>query len=236
MRKELYVDERGKVIDPDDERERTSSRVKKRKRSNKSKEEQLEKIREEEKPKKRRSKTRRKGEGKVDLTGRDGPATDKQLAKVEKRKVVVERELNTLILAEPGDEFDRQYRKMFESLQVIIERFEERMENPSGRDVYALSTLYSQMREVIADIRSSKDIEGQMAELEARAYGGFLKAVGQELVNLLFATSRDIRTHVKDVDLQQQLVLNLESSVKDKSDAIMESYRAMLDTVRQVLS
>lgn len=231
MRKELEIDERGKVRDPDDDRERTSSRVKKRKKSDKS--ERLAAIRDEEEPKKRR---RKRTEGKVELSGRDGPATKKQLAKVEKRKARVEKEMNELVLFEPGDEFDRQYRKMFESLQTIIERFEERMENPSGRDVYALSTLYSQMREVIADIRASKDIESQMAELEARAYGGFLKAVGQELVNLLFATSRDIRTHVKDVDLQQQLVLNLESSVKDRSDAIMESYRNMLDTVRQVLS
>lgn len=230
MRKELEIDERGKVRDPDDDRERTSSRVKKRKKSDKT--ERLTEMREEEPKRKRRKRT----EGKVELSGRDGPASKKQLAKVEKRKARVEKEMNELVLFEPGDEFDRQYRKMFESLQSIIERFEERMENPSGRDVYALSTLYSQMREVIADIRASKDIESQMAELEARAYGGFLKAVGQELVNLLFATSRDIRTHVKDIDLQQQLVLNLESSVKDRSDAIMESYRNMLDTVRQVLS
>ncbi len=245
MSKELDVDERGRIRDPDDKRERTSSGVKKRKRSDKS--ERLQEIAAaDDTPKRKR---RRREDESIVIDGSavkkkkkrvaklDEPASSKQLARVGKRKERVEKAMQELILVEPGDEFDRQYRKMFESLQTIIDKFEHRMEdNPSGRDVYALSTLYSQMREVIADIRSTKDIESQMAELEGRAYGAFAKQVGQALVTILFTARRDIQAQVKDIDIQQQMILNLEGSIKDRSDEIMAGYHAMIENVRTILS
>ncbi len=237
---DLDVDERGRVSDPEDNRERTGSKTKKRKRDTKSEKlKELASADEDAPKKKRRRKTveeepaavKKKRTRKIDT-----PASSKQLARIEKKKAVLEKELQWIPSASSDDEFDRQYRRMFERLQSITETFEVQMEEkPTGRDVYALSTLYSQMREVIADMRSSKDVESQIRELEARAYEGFLKAIGQAFVDLLFTMSRDIRKNVREKDVQDTLINTLNGVAKDRTDEIMASYHKMVDNVRTVL-
>lgn len=169
----------------------------------------------------------------------DGPATKKQLAKAARRKEKMEQEI-VFLPADGGsnDEFDQQYRAMFEKLRTIIELFEEKMlaGDPNGRDVYALSTLYSQMREVIADIRSAKDVTSQIAELESKAYGAFLKLIGQSYIDLFFKLQKDLRMFVKDKDAQLQMIASLEGAVKDETDKVQAGYHVMLERVRTVLT
>lgn len=235
-KKDVEADEYGRVKDPDDKRERTGTGTKKKKkRATDDKAEKLKALAEE--PKKKRKKRTVEEPTSVKRVKKiDQPATSKQMARIEKKRARVEQELQTLEVMPVMDEFDLQYRHMFNRLRTITEAFEIQMEdNPSGRDVYALSTLYSQMREVIADMRSTKDVESQMAELESRAYEGFLRAVGQGYVTLLFTVTRDIRKNVKDRDVQEQLIATLNGSAKDQSDTVMTSYRQMIDNVRTVL-
>lgn len=217
------VDYRGKLRNPDEDDDFRRSSGKKGKKKKDGRKERLDSLAEEEKPKRRKKKI-------------DGPATDKQLAKLERRKEKFEAEIAYLPNATQGDEYDRQYRSMFDNLQTIIANFEERMlDSPSSRDVYALSTLYSQMREVIADIRSSKDVTQQIAELERRAYSAFLRTVGQSYVDLYFKLQKDIRTYVRDTEVQQQLLESLQSACKDQGDKVQSSYSSMLEQVRTVL-
>uniref|UniRef100_S5VME5 Uncharacterized protein n=1 Tax=Pseudomonas phage PaBG TaxID=1335230 RepID=S5VME5_9CAUD len=165
------------------------------------------------------------------------PATSKQLAKMERRKAKLLDDLETLpVPSDHGDEFDHQYRGMFDNLRTITALFEEKMlSNPTGRDVYALSTLYSQMREVIADIRSAKDVTSQIHELESKAYSSFLTMVGQTYIDTFFKMQKDIRMYVKDTDAQSQLIASLQGVCKDQADKIQIGYGAMLDRVRTVL-
>lgn len=168
----------------------------------------------------------------------DGPPSTKALGKLERRKAKLEQDLLYLPAENGNDEFDRQYRAMFDKLQQIIEIFEENMLSgtPNGRDVYALSTLYSQMREVIADMRSAKDVSSQIAELESKAYGAFLNSVGQNFIDVYFKLSKDIRTFVKDKEAQHQLLGSLDGIIKDESDKITANYQLMLERVRTVLT
>lgn len=225
--RDVYQDERGKVRDPDDGRERKGTKAKSKGNKREDKASRLAAIKEEAEDEPKKKKRKRKI---------DEPATTRQLAKVERRREAMEVELLQYIPQAHEDEFDTQYRNMFDKLKTITETFENRMmEQPSGRDVYALSTLYSQMREVIADMRASKDVESQMRELESSAYSGFVKSVGQTYINLLFHISRDIRSNVKDLDTQQQIIKSMEGAFKDQSDVAQQSYHAMLDNVRKVL-
>lgn len=251
------VDERGRLKNkdiPDDARRGTGTKKgKKRTDDRKAKlatlaEDEPKKKRkkkraaeEEELPKKKKKQTgtlsteekRIKKKAKADRE----PATSKQLAKMERRRAKMERELEKLPEpSESGDEFDHQYRGMFDNLRTITALFEEKMlDNPSGRDVYALSTLYSQMREVIADIRSSKDVTSQIHELESKAYSSFLTMVGQTYIDTFFKMQKDIRMYVKDTDAQSQLIASLQGVCKDQADKIQLGYSAMLDRVRTVL-
>lgn len=251
------VDERGRLKNkdvPDDARRGTGVKKKKRTDDRKAKlavlsEEEPKKKRkkradeEEELPKKKKKKlkqatltTDEKRAKKKDKLERE-PATSKQLAKMERRKQKMLRDLDELPeQSDHGDEFDHQYRGMFDNLRTITALFEEKMlTNPSGRDVYALSTLYSQMREVIADIRSTKDVTSQIHELESKAYSSFLTMVGQTYIDTFFKMQKDIRMYVKDPDAQSQLIASLQGVCKDQADKIQIGYGAMLDRVRTVL-
>ena len=167
----------------------------------------------------------------------DGDATMRQVTKMVKRKEKLDKERALVPLDKHTDEFDSQYREMFENLQTIIGLFEDKMlDNPNGRDVYALSTLYSQMREVIADIRSAKDVSQQILELENRAYGSFLTLVGQSFVHLFYQMHTNIKATVKSRDQQEQLIASLKGLCKDESDKIQLGYQAMLERVRTVLT
>lgn len=246
------IDERGRLINKDipEDARRSAKKGKKRKDTRKervaeliveeegTKRKKRRKVVEDELPVKKRKKVveeeipkKKKKLGKLETT----PPSDKALARLERRR---EKALNAIeyIPAQAGDEFDQQYRGMFDNLRVISTLFEEKMmENPSSRDVYALSTLYSQMREVIADIRSSKDVTQQIHELESRAYGAFLKLIGQTYIDLYFKVQKDIRMYVKDVDAQSQLLDSLQGVCKDQGDKVQIGYSAMLDRVKTVL-
>jgi len=237
------VNDRGQLVNrdiPEDAR-RGAKKGKKRTDERKAKVEAL-KVDEEEG--KKRKKRRRVDEDEVveapkkkkkRLRAIDGEASSKQLSRLQRRKektmAVIE-----MMPDSGGDEFDAQYRSMFQNLQHIGQLFEEKMmDNPTGRDVYALSTLYSQMREVIADIRSAKDVNQQIMELESKAYGSFMKIIMQTYVDLYFKLQKDIRTHVKSVEEQGQLLDTLQGAIKDQGDKAQLGYQAMLDRVRTVL-
>jgi hypothetical protein len=240
------IDERGRVINRDIPDDARRSGVKKKKRVDQRKA-KAEIVIDDDPPKKKRRKkdvedelpVKKKKKKSKQLALIDGPATGKQLGKLERRKGKLERDL-LFLPADNGsnDEFDRQYRAMFDKLREITEIFEENMLSgtPNGRDVYALSTLYSQMREVIADMRSAKDVSAQIAELESKAYGAFLKSIGQSYVDSFFKLSKDIRTFVKDKEAQAQLISSLEGIIKDESDKAMVNYQLMLERVRTVLT
>mgnify|MGYP003602434744 CR=1 FL=1 len=252
------TDERGRLINrdiPEDARRGAGVKKKKRVDSRKAKADiviedhptkKRKKKRVEEEPVVVKKKKRRpveeepvKKKKKKSLALIDGPATKGQLAKAARRKEKMEREI-VFLPADGGsnDEFDQQYRAMFEKLRTIIELFEEKMlsGDPNGRDVYALSTIYSQMREVIADIRSAKDVTSQIAELESKAYGAFLKLIGQSYIDLFFKLQKDLRMFVKDKDAQLQMIASLEGVVKDETDKVQAGYSVMLERVRTVLT
>lgn len=248
------IDDRGRVINkeiPDDAR-RSGLKKKKRVDPRKAKAEividdsppakkrKKRKVVEEEFPVKKKKKTRSTQLALIDAEpkGHSKPASEKLMGKLQRRKEKTEAAMVYMPAEGGNDEFDRQYRSMFARLQQIIEIFEESMLSgtPNKGDVYALSTMYSQMREVIADMRSAKDVSAQIAELEAKAYGAFLQSVGQNFVAVYYKLSKDIRTFVKDKEARHQLLAELDGIIKDESDKITGNYQLMLERVRTVLT
>lgn len=232
--------------DVPDEDERRKSSVKKKKRSGVSKKERLAKLSEEEEaPKKRKKKTKslpsvveevpakKKKKSKL-----DEPATVTLLAKLDRKKEKALAALEELESPEHTDIYDARYKKMFNNIDVITEALEEKMKEglPSSKDVYALSTLYSQMREIINDIRSSRDVEAQMQMLENEACSAFLKLVGQSLVYVLMSAKKEISIVVKDKDVRDQLNATLDQLIVDQSKEVQQGYQAMRTRIREVLA
>jgi hypothetical protein len=247
------TDERGRLVNtdiPDEERRRSGKGKKKKSDKVTSKKEKLKRLAEEadDTPKKKKRKStddelpvKKKKSKSKELKPIDAPAPKKSLKKLDKkaRKVAEEMAELEVFTAQAGDaEFDNQYNNMFRSLQGIIDTFEVRMrDNPSSRDVYALSTLYSQIREVMSDIRSSQDVAAQIASLEETAYRGFMKAIGQTYVNIYFQAMKSVRTHLKDdPDLVNAIDAELGGILKDQSAITQEAYGSMVDRVREVLA
>jgi hypothetical protein len=80
-----------------------------------------------------------------------------------------------------------EYLHMFRKLAKLIRKAEKQcMKSGQSRDYYALCTLMSQQREVIADIRSVSDMSGQVAQLENNVLQPMIRSVGQNMLDSFY--------------------------------------------------
>jgi hypothetical protein len=142
------------------------------------------------------------------------------------------------LLPDTGDEFDSQYRDMFENSVELASRLELQMveHNIKSSDVYALNSLYSQIRELIADMRATKDIGQQISELEQVALNPFTKQVGQFILDLYFTMQSNISAAVKDRDIREDLLRKLGDAAADAGLRAQGEHAVMVDKVRKVLA
>lgn len=95
-----------------------------------------------------------------------------------------------------------EYLHMFRKLAKLIRKAEKQcMKSGQSRDYYALCTLMSQQREVIADIRSVSDMSGQVAQLDTNMLQPMARSIGQNMLDgfyqirkLIIETSRPEET------------------------------------------
>lgn len=142
------------------------------------------------------------------------------------------------LLPDTGDEFDSQYRDMFENAVELASRLETQMVEGTikGTEVYALNALYSQIRELIADMRATKDIGQQISELEQAALNPFTKQIGQFILDMYFAMQSNISAAVKDRDIREDLLRKLGDAAADAGIRAQQEHAVMLDKVRKVLA
>lgn len=252
--RDVEVDERGRVKkdrDADENGRRTGSGLKKKKKrvsaSALLEEEPAKKFKAgmtaaDGKVKKKKRKTRLllEGESKqvavVEAPGKRKLPSPEKTAKKKARAMAAIEEF--ALLPESGDEFDNQYRDMFENSVELAGRLELQMveHNIKSSDVYALNSLYSQIRELIADMRATRDIGQQIAELEQMAFNPFLKQIGQIILDLFFAMQSNISSAVKSKDVREDLLAKLRDSVADSGLRAQAEHAVMLDKVRKVLA
>ena len=159
---------------------------------------------------------------------------DKKTSK--KRAQMVEAIEEYVTLPPPVDEYDQEYRRMFENSVSLATRLEEQMEDRIyNRDVYALNTIYSQIREIIADLRATRDISAQLDELETVVLGPYHRTVGQALSEILFHVEGSITKHVKDRDIQAEVVKKLKDTIYETAMSLQEEYRSTVERARKVL-
>lgn len=244
--RDIDIDERGRVKkdrDADENGRRTGTGLKKKKKKVSAKS-----LIDDDVPDKKFKSGMTGDDGKVKKKKRVGITIEgesKQLAVVNKLpEKTAKKKAKALaaieefaLLPDSGDEFDNQYRSMFENAVDLASRLEEQMaEKVNSRDVYALNTLYSQIRELIADMRATKDIGQQIAEIEQLALNPYLKQIGQVILDLYFAMQSNISTSVKDKDRREELLAKLRDASADAGLRVQGEHVQMLEKLRKLLT
>ena len=139
-------------------------------------------------------------------------------------------------LPQPVDEFDAETRRIFEQLVRTAGRLEEQMEDRIyNKDVYALNTIYSQIREVIADLRATRDISAQISELEAVVLRPYQMIVAQGFTDIYFHMIGSITKNVKDEDIRAELEKKMKATLGEVAQQVTEEYPLALERMRKVL-
>jgi 2-succinyl-5-enolpyruvyl-6-hydroxy-3-cyclohexene-1-carboxylate synthase len=106
-------------------------------------------------------------------------------------------------------EYMDEYRNMFTSLQNLKSDYELMMgEKPQSKDVYALMSMYSQMRECINDMRLINDSGEQAEHLCRTVLEPFLKSVADSMIQSFYKTMSAITASAPEsqiVDLTAKL-------------------------------
>lgn len=139
-------------------------------------------------------------------------------------------------LPAPVDEYDAETRRIFEQLIQTAQRLEEQMEDRIyNKDVYALNTIYSQIREVIADLRATRDISAQVSELEAIVMRPYQQLIAQGFTDIYFHMMGAISKFIKDEDERAEVHKKLKDTLGEVAASVTEEYPKALDRMRKVL-
>lgn len=235
-----HIDERGKLRNRDaDEASRGSSAGKKKKKLKKVEreavviEDNTYKAGQEKKKKKRKTPITIEGESKQVAVVKSGKTPKNSDKKKNKAMKAIEEFVH---LPPPVDEYDAEARRMFEECVRLAGRLEEQMEDRIySRDVYALNTVYNQIREIMADLRASRDISAQVDEIQTVVILPYHRVVGQTLSDVFFHVEGAIRKFVKDGDLQQEIIKKLKNSIHESAVELQGEFQLATERVRKVL-
>ena len=146
--------------------------------------------------------------------------------RLEKRKAkVLELAVEAEVLpASSESAFYDEYSHIFESLQELTRIAEDKYRtSEQSRDIYALMSMYSQMRECIADMRSIQDLNVQSDALISAILEPFLKSVGQTMVEQFFKMEKIIKANLKG-DAAEDMLEELRSITQDSASKVQEHY------------
>lgn len=137
----------------------------------------------------------------------------------------------------PGErEVLEEYVWLFNKVGRLIRRTEKRaLKSGQSRDIYALSTLISQQREIIADIRTLSDMSGQIEMFKHQVLQPMSSSLAQNLLDSYYQLRRLIMEVVKPKETQFALG-KLEAIVKEMSKFLQVQYQESSGRVDQLLS
>lgn len=129
----------------------------------------------------------------------------------------------------------QEYYEMFNSLKTIARVIEKRCkENANSKDIYALMQLYNQMREVIADIRTLRDIVGVAELIRNDVIDPLMQTAANELVQINQSMRQFIMKHLEG-DIALDMVAKLNDLSANAGDVLHEAYGNSVDRTLETL-
>ncbi len=165
----------------------------------------------------------------------------KHKAKTISDSIKLEEEAKKLLESMPisPDEhgFMKEYTLMLRLNARLIRKLRRQLlddEKLNNRDIYSLSTLMSQQREVIADIRMISDLSGQVQLILELVLQPMLSNIGQVIVNSFYQQRRLIMETVKEKETQFALK-KLDEITGEVSRAMQIYYEQGAAKVQEIL-
>lgn len=247
------IDEKGRVRNneiPDDFHRRSApkSKAEKRLKLRKQADAEREALKTEEPKKKRRKKTvgellksgnvkaAQKKLSKLNASASSFPAVVEQVESVDLMEIPNKHVITRL---SSESDFISEYQELHDKLKLIINRLEDKMLDKeahiSGKDVYALMTMYSQFRETIADMRSIRDLNEQAEILASDVFDPAMKSAGEALVTLFHRFMKVIRHHVSKPSEVEALQAVLKTEVSSVAVTLRDNIQAQRDRIITVM-
>jgi hypothetical protein len=167
----------------------------------------------------------------------------KRIAKKEKFIEENNEFVNALAKSLPKDDADlsgeqeylKEYLYLYKSLKALVRKTKKRaMLSNSSRDIYALSTLMSQQREVIADMRTIADLSGQVQMLINLVLQPMVSEIGQVVVNSFYQQRKLIMETSKDSETKFA-VKQLSAITGEVTRALQVHYEQAASKINEIL-
>ena len=121
-------------------------------------------------------------------------------------------------------EYLQEYLRLYDTLKTLCLRVEQRCHSSKGsRDVYALMALYSQQREIIADIRSIKDLSEQVHLLIRHVLQPYTSAIAQSILDMFYHLKKIVKEVCPPEDLDSVTKL-LDNLMRDQGKQLQQRY------------
>lgn len=179
--------------------------------------------------------------GKSDQVAKKLMRFEKNANEVAKRIQSTELEVITPSQNVGENEFQEEYRNMFGQLKFFIEKLSRTMEahdNINQKDVYALVSMYSHLRETMADMRSMKDVSAISQEIADEVLDPFGRSSAEELISLYGKAIRSVSAHISKIapELVPVLKTEIETAAQEAGFALSQHMAAAKQKVIRVLS
>lgn len=154
-------------------------------------------------------------------------------ARLEKMRKEIEGEL--INSADTDDEQLRELMRMYNELTTIAQILEGRIKTAnSSRDVYPLLQTYSQLREVIADIRALRDVGSVALRVREELLIPFVQSLAQDTITARGELVADLTRTLGPES--KELVSSLVKSVFARfASAMQRSYEEAVDRLHVVI-
>lgn len=167
----------------------------------------------------------------------------KAMAKVERKTSKLEEALGGLDLEKisstlaPGErDILEEYVWLFNRTGRLIRRMETKaLQSGDSRDIYALSTLISQQREIIADIRTLTDLSAQTSMIKNAVLQPMSSSLAQNLLDTYYQLRRLLSEVTNPKDTQFALT-KLDDIVKEQSRFLQIQYNASTEKVERIMA
>lgn len=144
-------------------------------------------------------------------------------------------ELSTKVVAHNEQEYIQEYLFLYTRLKALVRKAEAKaMETGYTREYYALCTLISQQREVIADIRAIADLSGQVQLILDKALQPMMSEIGQVIVNSFYQYRKLITETSKENEVRFALK-KLDEITNEISKALHSQYELTAHKINDLL-
>lgn len=165
------------------------------------------------------------------------PKLERRREKLEVDSKKLERTAREIDI-QPGNAeavFKAEYDRMLRYNSRLIRRFNEQLKHSlTSRDVYALSTLMSQQREVINDLRTITDMSQQVGMVYDQAITPFMSDTTQLVTDVYYQLRKLIIETSKPKDTQFALS-QLDELIKQIGLGLQTSHSLLRQTVENIL-